>query len=137
MSSIPKIYLVCHWIAAVVLLHQPILRPNTWICTYGLCKSMVNLDHNLIDRLSMTHGGLLPQIHTLQISYLGSHGPCLSCGGGGVSVGGDGGLLCLGFDFRVFAFCGLLLFWACYFGSLGWVFILFCFSLGSSLLLRD
>ncbi|CAL9001884.1 unnamed protein product, partial [Prunus brigantina] len=124
MPSIPKIYLVCHWIGAVVLLHQPCLRSKTWICTCGLCLSMVIFYHYLIDRLSMMHGGLMPKIHTLHISSLGSHRPCSSYGNGNFSGGGDSSLFCLELEVGVFVCCGLLLFWASYFGILGWV--LFC-----------
>ncbi|KAL6272597.1 hypothetical protein ACE6H2_023289 [Prunus campanulata] len=72
---------------------------------------MINLDQSM-NRLSLMHGGgLLPQIHTLQISFVGSHGP-FSTGANGRS-GGSGDCLVLGCDFRVCVFLKVfLLCWA-------------------------
>ncbi|CAL8163942.1 unnamed protein product [Prunus armeniaca] len=76
------ILLVVYWIAAAASKLLP------WMC--GLCNLMVNFDPHL-DQLSMINvGGLLPQIHALQIALIGSSGPSSSKDGGGRS--GDGGV---------------------------------------------
>lgn len=95
--------------------------------------SIVNLDHNLIDSLSMMHGGLLPPNPSSTDLLSWFPWPFLFLWRRRHICWWQRRLVL----FRVFAFCGLLLFLACYFGTSGWVFILFSLSLGSSLLFRD
>lgn len=60
---------------------------------------MVNLDQSM-DRLSLMHdGGLLPGIHSLQISSVDSHGP--SSTSSDDKSGGNDGCLVLGCDVKV------------------------------------
>ncbi|ONI24013.1 hypothetical protein PRUPE_2G219000 [Prunus persica] len=65
---------------------------------------MVNLDQSM-NRLSLMHGGgLLPRIHALQISFVGSHGP--SSTGGDDKLGSSSECLVLRYDFRIFCCFG-------------------------------
>ncbi|KAL6280085.1 hypothetical protein ACE6H2_016966 [Prunus campanulata] len=125
--SLPRIFLVVYLFAvATVSPLQSNLRSEIRLWRCWLCSLMVHLDpYLLLDRLSIMHvGGLLPQLHALQIPFVGSPEPSCSsgCGGGG-RLGGGGCLVYLGFDSRVFVFLGFLVISGFF---VFWIGLVFC-----------